>query len=309
MLTVVGSLDALSTMELNNTTSNLPDQGDARICAIRSGAPMPPDPDVSMALRLLDILNTFYMPVVIYLGLVGNLLSLVTFFFTHLKSRTSSLYMGSLAISDAGFLFVLSFAWLQEQGVNVNGQGWCPILVFLSSAFSCCSVWLTVGFTAERFMAVRYPMWRFQLGTTKLRPKTAIIATAVCSFAFNAHLLIFVSGRQEQGGFEECRLNPHYEDVEVEVRLRDEQSCTDGVKNWSPAHVRNSEAHRISNLDFASATMKKLCLEAMAHSWARGGASASAAAMTSLLWNAQTGEARAVAAQCAVALARQLCAV
>ncbi|KAG0415020.1 hypothetical protein HPB47_007825 [Ixodes persulcatus] len=28
-----------------------------------------------------------------------------------------------------------------------------------------------------------------------------------------------------------------------------------------------------------------------AHSWARGGASASAAAMTSLLWNAQTGEA------------------
>ncbi|CAN8028171.1 unnamed protein product [Ixodes persulcatus] len=41
-----------------------------------------------------------------------------------------------------------------------------------------------------------------------------------------------------------------------------------------------------------------------AHSWARGGASASAAAMTSLLWNAQTGEARASAA----ALARQLCA-
>ncbi|KAG0429438.1 hypothetical protein HPB47_023638 [Ixodes persulcatus] len=42
-----------------------------------------------------------------------------------------------------------------------------------------------------------------------------------------------------------------------------------------------------------------------AHSWARGGASASAAAMTSLLWNAQTGEARAVAA----APARQQCVV
>ncbi|KAG0428833.1 hypothetical protein HPB47_024209 [Ixodes persulcatus] len=41
-----------------------------------------------------------------------------------------------------------------------------------------------------------------------------------------------------------------------------------------------------------------------AHSWARGGASASAAAMTALLWNAQTGEARAAAAP-----ARQLCAV
>ena len=42
-----------------------------------------------------------------------------------------------------------------------------------------------------------------------------------------------------------------------------------------------------------------------AHSWARGGASESAAAMTSLLWNALTGEARAVAA----APARQLGAV
>ncbi|KAG0423743.1 hypothetical protein HPB47_000529, partial [Ixodes persulcatus] len=39
-----------------------------------------------------------------------------------------------------------------------------------------------------------------------------------------------------------------------------------------------------------------------AHSSARGGASASAAAMASLLWNAQTAEARA-----AVAPARQLC--
>ncbi|EEC01794.1 hypothetical protein IscW_ISCW015860 [Ixodes scapularis] len=42
-----------------------------------------------------------------------------------------------------------------------------------------------------------------------------------------------------------------------------------------------------------------------AHSWARGGASASAAAMTSLLWNAQTGEVGVTAA----ALARQLCAM
>ncbi|KAM7304584.1 hypothetical protein ISCGN_014484 [Ixodes scapularis] len=39
-----------------------------------------------------------------------------------------------------------------------------------------------------------------------------------------------------------------------------------------------------------------------AHSWARGGPSASAAAMTSLLWNTQTGEARSAAA----APARQL---
>ncbi|EEC04689.1 hypothetical protein IscW_ISCW003320 [Ixodes scapularis] len=79
---------------------------------------VPPSP--STAVQVLDLLNTVYMPVVIYVGLVGNVLSLVTFLFTHLKSRTSSLYMGSLAISDAGFLFVLSFAWLNERGFNVS---------------------------------------------------------------------------------------------------------------------------------------------------------------------------------------------
>ncbi|KAG0419836.1 hypothetical protein HPB47_003849 [Ixodes persulcatus] len=48
-----------------------------------------------------------------------------------------------------------------------------------------------------------------------------------------------------------------------------------------------------------------------ADTWARGGASASAAAMTSLLWNVQTGEARAVPAERAAAAspAHQLCAV
>ncbi|EEC17800.1 hypothetical protein IscW_ISCW021961 [Ixodes scapularis] len=87
----------------------------------------------------------------------------------------------------------------------------CQILVFLSSAFSCCSVWLTVGFTAERFVAIRYPLWRLQLGSTRLRPKLAILATALCSFAFNAHLLLFVGVHEVSGGYQECGLKPEYE--------------------------------------------------------------------------------------------------
>ncbi|CAN7940517.1 unnamed protein product [Ixodes hexagonus] len=201
----------LQTMIAYNSTS-VPEHRGAKTHVGQSGSVPHPDPYDSVALQVLDLLNTIYMPVVIYLGLVGNVLSLVTFLFTHLKSRTSSLYMGSLAISDAGFLFVLSFAWLHERGVNVYQQGWCQLLVFLSSAFSCCSVWLTVGFTAERFVAVRYPLWRLQLGSTKLRPKSAIMATALCSFAFNAHLLVFVRVRRVHGGFQECGLNPQYEE-------------------------------------------------------------------------------------------------
>lgn len=82
---------------------------------------------MSPAVQMLDLLNTLYMPLVIYLGLVGNILSLIAFLFTHLKSRTSSLYMGSLAISDSGFLFVLSFAWLNERGVHVSEKGFFSV--------------------------------------------------------------------------------------------------------------------------------------------------------------------------------------
>ncbi|KAL1469910.1 hypothetical protein MTO96_040782 [Rhipicephalus appendiculatus] len=74
----------------------------------------------SVAIQVLDFLNAVYMPAVIYLGLVGNVLSLITFLFTKLKSRTSSLYMGALAVSDSGFLITLSFAWLNEQGISVS---------------------------------------------------------------------------------------------------------------------------------------------------------------------------------------------
>ncbi|CAN7939014.1 unnamed protein product [Ixodes hexagonus] len=198
-------LDNSSQLALSPTEWSLTGQaGVTRVPPTATSSP-------SVAIQVLDLLNSVYMPVVIYLGLVGNVLSLVTFLFTHLKLRTSSLYMGSLAISDSGFLFVLSFAWLNERGFNVYRRGWCRLLVFLSSAFSCCSVWLTVGFTTERFVAIRYPLWRLQLGSTRLRPKLAILATAVCSFVFNAHLLVFVGVHEIDAGFHDCGLKPEYE--------------------------------------------------------------------------------------------------
>ncbi|XP_064489990.1 thyrotropin-releasing hormone receptor-like [Ornithodoros turicata] len=178
------------------------------------------EPATSTAIQVLDILNTLYMPLVIYMGLVGNILSFVTFFFTHLKSRTSSLYMGSLAISDSGYLCVLSFVWLNERGINVYQQGWCQLLVFLSSAFGCWSVWLTVSFTAERFVAVRYPLWRLQMAS-KLRPKVTIMLTALFSFAFNSYLLLFVGVNDTDHGSPECSLNSDYENALYYINILD----------------------------------------------------------------------------------------
>ncbi|XP_077529613.1 uncharacterized protein LOC144142057 [Haemaphysalis longicornis] len=174
---------------------------------------------LSVAIYILDLLNAAYMPIVIYFGLIGNVLSLLTFLFTYLRNRTSSLYLGALAASDSGFLIVLSFAWLSERGINVYQQGLCQLLVFLSSAFSCWSVWLTVSFTAERFVAVRYPLWKLQTSSAKIRPRVVIGATALMSAVFNAHLLLFVG--VNDGEFPECNLHAEYENVLYYLNILD----------------------------------------------------------------------------------------
>jgi hypothetical protein len=41
-----------------------------------------------------------------------------------------------------------------------NRQGWCQAVVYMSTASTFLSVWLTVAFTVERFIAVHYPLQR-----------------------------------------------------------------------------------------------------------------------------------------------------
>ncbi|XP_049511358.1 pyrokinin-1 receptor [Dermacentor silvarum] len=159
------------------------------------------------------------MPAVIYLGLVGNLLSLIIFLFTNLRSRTSSLYMGALAVSDSGFLIVLSFAWLNERGIHVYPHGLCVATVFFTSAFACWSVWLTVSFTAERFVAVRYPLWKLQTSSPSRRPHLVIGATALLSLVLNAPLLVFV--QVGQGELGDCSLHPEYESALYYLNILD----------------------------------------------------------------------------------------
>ncbi|KAH8032301.1 hypothetical protein HPB51_024078 [Rhipicephalus microplus] len=173
----------------------------------------------AVAIQVLDILNAAYTPAVIYLGLVGNVLSLLTFLCTKLRSRTSSLYIGALAMSDSGFLIVLSFAWLNEHGANVYWRGFCPINVFFTSVFACWSVWLTVSFTAERFIAVRYPLWKLQGSSPGRRPRLVIGGTAFLSVALNAPLLVFM--RVGDGEISDCTFHPEYESALYYLNILD----------------------------------------------------------------------------------------
>ncbi|KAH6924681.1 hypothetical protein HPB50_021822 [Hyalomma asiaticum] len=165
------------------------------------------------AVAVLGYLYTFFIPLLIVLGLIGNGLSFVTFLFTRLKVRASSFYLGTLALSDFGYLFLMAFVWLDKQGVKMlNKRGVCQGILYLSSAFSFWSVWLTVTFTAERCFAVQCPLWRLQLGT-RCRARVTVGATAAASLLLNAYLLLLTDVIVEEDGASACHHRPEFEQI------------------------------------------------------------------------------------------------
>lgn len=129
----------------------------------------------------LELLYKYYIPVMILIGLIGNFLSCVVFLSTYLKMRSSSYYLAALAIADLAFLVVLTIVNCSFNGILelFNKEGWCQILVYISSVASILSVWLIVAFTVERFIAVQYPLQRPAICTVSRSKATVCVLSGV----------------------------------------------------------------------------------------------------------------------------------
>ncbi|KOC66283.1 Neuropeptides capa receptor [Habropoda laboriosa] len=159
---------------------------------------------------LLDFFHQYYIPSIILLGLIGNLLSCVVFLNTHLRIRSSSYYLAALATADFGFLVTLLLVWLNNTlGWKVfNKDGWCETLVYVSAVCSSLSVWLIVAFTVERFIAVQYPLHRPHICTIA-RAKTIVLVLVI--LALTSHSYSFVTaGVVSKDGEEYCDLKSEY---------------------------------------------------------------------------------------------------
>ena len=150
----------------------------------------------SMYFLLLTITNgldMFMVPILITIGVIGNTLSFVTFIFSNLKSLSSSVYLAALAIADIGFLLCVLASWITNFNVNLYHQpGWCQTFVYLTYVFSFLSVWYVVGFTVERYIAVRFPFKRGDMCTVR---RARIVVVSLALFAIVAYnFAIWTSG-------------------------------------------------------------------------------------------------------------------
>lgn len=159
---------------------------------------------------LLDFFHQYYIPSIILLGLVGNLLSCVVFLNTHLRIRSSSYYLAALATADFGFLVTLLLVWLNNTlGWKVfNKEGWCETLVYVSAVCSSLSVWLIVAFTVERFIAVQYPLHRPHICTIA-RAKTIVLVLVILALASHSYSFV-TAGVINRDGEDYCDLKVEY---------------------------------------------------------------------------------------------------
>ncbi|XP_015515523.2 thyrotropin-releasing hormone receptor isoform X1 [Neodiprion pinetum] len=163
---------------------------------------------------LLELFHLYYIPLIILIGLVGNLLSCIVFLNTHLKMRSSSYYLAALASADFGFLVALLLVWLNNTvGWQVfNKAGWCETLVYISAVCSSLSVWLIVAFTVERFIAVQYPLHRPYMCTIA-RAKTIVLALVVLALVSHSYAFITAGVIPAQDGTEVCELRMEYHET------------------------------------------------------------------------------------------------
>ncbi|XP_036357137.1 rhodopsin, GQ-coupled-like isoform X2 [Octopus sinensis] len=135
----------------------------------------------NLFMHIADTLHIYALPVLIALGIPGNLLSFIVFTCSTVMNKLpSSTYMAALALSDSGFLSILLCIWLQKMNIHEYvTQLWCQFIVFGAYIFGFLSVWFTVLFTIERYKVVCYPLKATQICTKRRARLSTLI---ICVF-------------------------------------------------------------------------------------------------------------------------------
>ena len=87
------------------------------------------------ALHIHDWLNTYYLPFIIIVGLLGNVNNAIAFIRDWKKLSSPSYYLMALALADVIFLATLFIIWLGQFKIGLFGWNFYQTVFYLS-AFS-----------------------------------------------------------------------------------------------------------------------------------------------------------------------------
>ncbi|XP_054707619.1 FMRFamide receptor-like [Uloborus diversus] len=127
------------------------------------------------------------VPTIMTIGIVGNVITIVIMTRRRMRSSTNN-YLAALAIFDMMYLiftFILSLSHYPHIPDSDHYIYWRmrPFIFMLTDTCSNTSVWLTVTFTVERYIAVCHPM-KGKVFCTESRAKKAIVTVFLFCFTF-----------------------------------------------------------------------------------------------------------------------------
>lgn len=135
------------------------------------------------------LIDRYVAPVIVVLGLIGNVVSLAVFSERTMLRRSSSVYLAALSAVDVAFLTCVLLSWTAQTRFDLYGvDGLCQLFTYVTYVSSFLGVWYVVGFTVERYIAVHYPLRRQSLCTAAKarRSVSALAVFAGLAYSFGA---------------------------------------------------------------------------------------------------------------------------
>lgn len=134
----------------------------------------------------LLVIKRFLTPVIIIVGVPGNVIVTATLMRSPLSKFSSSHYLSAIAIANTVYLSVLALTYITMLGHNVYDRPMVCQFVFLTKDMSSfLSVWLPVSLCVDRYIAICWPAEAPKMCTVM---RTHAVAAALVSVGLVVYL-------------------------------------------------------------------------------------------------------------------------
>lgn len=157
----------------------------------------------------INALNSYAVPVICVLGIVGDITSFLVFVCTSFRYQPCSQYLAALTFVDTLFLFSqLIGSTMTFFPALALTPGYCNVMVYMSYVCSFLSAWYVVFMMIERYIAVCHPFRRSAISNKK-KSIALVVAMMVLSLILYSHS-VFITSKSAIGS--PCGVSGDYYD-------------------------------------------------------------------------------------------------
>ena len=148
--------------------------------------------DIEVEISPQRLFFTVLTPLVILIGLAGNILSLVVYMSRNMRKLSASVYLAALSASDTIVLFFYVLPeWLKHGTLTLidpnnvlflQKEGFCQLIVYVQYMSRFLSSWFVVFFTIERCIGVCFPLRRKEICNPKTAHQIVLVTILLSSF-------------------------------------------------------------------------------------------------------------------------------